>query len=261
MSKFIDRLSLALKGKVENLVNFTEIDSTHALTLRLMEQMDQEEMELPTTLFLAGGQSQGRGRRQRTWCSPPGGLYFSWVRSGISQSNIGRLPMLAAAASHSAVSSLGITAKIKWPNDILVQGKKLAGLLIHARHGDSAWAVISCGINLTTTPHIDDLDGLPATSVAAELACAQWDEWALKLVTTIVSEIHLNLTHPEPALAMWREHLVHRPGEPVSVRFASGEVVTGDFAGLTAEGFLRLTQGPDERVISTGDVVETGKSE
>jgi biotin-(acetyl-CoA carboxylase) ligase len=65
------------------------------------------------------------------------------------------------------------------------------------------------------------------------------------------------IADPAPALERWRRRLVHRPGDPISVRTASGAVENGHFAGLTDDGFLRLAQGTTERVVSGGDVIES----
>ncbi len=95
------------------------------------------------------------GRAGRSWFSPPGGLYLSWLAAKLAPETVAQLPMIAAAATHEALVRLGIEgAVIKWPNDLLVDGRKLAGLLFHARHGATTWAVVSVGINLKQAPSI-----------------------------------------------------------------------------------------------------------
>ena len=96
-----------------------------------------------------------------------GGLYLSWLRSGIKAETIAQLPMLAAAAAHDAIARIGVSdIRIKWPNDILVGGRKLAGVLVFARHGDTTWVTVGLGVNVETTPVLEESSGMPATSLA-----------------------------------------------------------------------------------------------
>jgi len=79
----------------------------------------------------------------------------------------------------------------------------------------------------------------------------------VRITTSFVRRLVEALADPAPALEGWRRGLVHRPGDPIAVRTASGAVETGHFAGLTDDGFLRLAQGATERVVSGGDVIES----
>ena len=155
-----------LAKHVENLVLFDVTDSTHALARKIIVGMDDESQRLGATLILTDRQDKGEGRGGRCWESPTGGLYMSWLRSGIKAETIARLPMLAAAAAHDAITRIGVSdARIKWPNDILVNGRKLAGILVFARHGDTTWVTVGLGVNLETVPDVDKTEGLPAISV------------------------------------------------------------------------------------------------
>jgi len=131
-----DRLISAVGPWSGNCLIFDQLDSTHLFARRLMEQLDTEDIPLSPTLVVAESQRTGLGRIQRKWSSDPGGLYFNVVWAMSDPSLISQLPMLAAAAVHKAVTKAGVkNAGIKWPNDILIAGAKLAGILIHARHG------------------------------------------------------------------------------------------------------------------------------
>ena len=165
--------------------------------------------------------------------------------------------MLAAAAAHDAVTGIGLdAATIKWPNDILIGGKKLAGILVHARHGDPTWTTVGLGVNLGPVPAVADQPPHPPTSVSEHLQPVEIESWSLEIATTFVVALCDSLRDSENALASWRRHLVHRLGETLAVRLSSGEVERGTFAGLTDDGFLRLRQGDIERVITGGDLVD-----
>ena len=259
MKTTVNGLADDLRGIVENIVFLSEVDSTHAQSIRLMNQLDEEEVELNATVLVAARQTCGVGRGVRRWESPSGGLYVSWIRSGLSSDAIAQLPMIAASAAHSAVVEVGaISAGIKWPNDILVDGKKLAGIIIHARHGATYWATVGLGVNLSTAPTLDGQAANPAIALAELVEPAPYESWCRALVARFVRSLTESVAVPQPAIDAWRGALIHNPGDRISVRLASGEIQTGTFKGLTEQGFLRLGLGDTERVITGGDVIEHG---
>lgn len=236
---------------------FDSVDSTHAVALRLMEQVDKEDLTLRPTLFVAATQSSGVGRGQREWVSPPGGLYLNWVAAGFSDEVVSYLPMLSAAATLLVLTEIGVgSATIKWPNDILVNGHKLAGLLVHARRSETALVTVGLGVNLRPVGPMSPEAIHQPTSLDEILG----EDTSLETVVTVVRGFIRRLVgfleDPAPALALWREKLGHRDGDPLKVRLATGEELTGLFAGLTADGFLRLQQDDGVRVVTGGDIVE-----
>ncbi len=257
MSALLNRLAEQLAGTAENIVVMDALDSTHAFAIRLLEQMDAESVPLPVTVVVARRQTEGVGRNGRGWRSPEGGLYLNWMVTHLHASVIRALPMLAAAAAHAAVTTLGVTgAAIKWPNDVLVDGRKLAGILVHAHHGQPTWATVGLGVNLSVTPPLGEAEVRQAVSVADLLGPAGWNERSAAVVTSFVRSLVHSLEEPGPALAAWKTHLVHRPGEAIQVRTTDGASLVGTFAGVTEEGFLRLGTSDGERIVSAGDVME-----
>ena len=262
MKALVGHLWDGLRHHLDALVLLDEIDSTHGLALRLIEQLDTEALTLRSALVVARSQSQGRGRGHNRWASPPGGLYLSWIRFALTSAEISSLPIAAAAAATRAVAGLGLGAvEVKWPNDLVVGGAKLGGILTHARHGPVTWVTVGLGVNLTRTPTGDELEGKRATSVADHLPERQWEEWAGPLAVSFVRGLEEGLARPHLARDEWQRRLVHRAGELLEVRLGSGEMVSGRFAGLTDEGFLRLATGPDHRVITTGELVDKASAE
>jgi len=105
------------------------------------------------TVVTAGEQTAGRGRQGRTWTAPPGGaLLYSALLRPLDDRHM-MLPLAVPLAVCEAAEALrpGLECGVKWPNDVLVDGRKLAGVLIEARPRDG-WAVIGVGLNLTITP-------------------------------------------------------------------------------------------------------------
>jgi len=254
----LGRIREELAAHVENLVLFKVIRSTHALARTLIAEMDDEQQNLGSTLILADRQDGGEGRGDRQWESPAGGLYMSWLRSGLTAETIAQLPMLAATAAHAAVTGIGVQdACIKWPNDILVNGRKLAGLLVFARHGETSWVTVGLGVNLETAPIIDNGDALLAASVADHVTKGDVDSWRHDIACTFVTELDLSMADPKPALEIWRSLLIQQPGDSITVRLASGKTVSGTLVDLSEEGFLRIRSNGEERVITGGDIIES----
>ena len=237
----LDNMTRELSEHVENLVLFQVTESTHVMARRVIAEMDDENQKLGATLIVADRQDSGEGRGDRKWESPEGGLYLNWLRSGLDAETIARLPMLAATAAHVAISGIGVSgARIKWPNDILVDGRKLAGLLVFARHGETNWVTVGLGVNLESAPTLDNAEALPATAVIDHVDGLDLENWRHALVCTFVTELGRSMKEPGPALARWRELLIQRPGDAMRVRISSGKVVTGTLVDLSEEGFLRL---------------------
>ncbi len=253
----LTRIAAAVRPLVTNVITFAALDSTHACALRLMAQADEEEVELHPTVILAGRQLHGVGRGGRHWVSPPGGLYLSWVRADLDGPRVARLPMVAAAAAHAAVTATGVRdLGIKWPNDLIVGGRKLAGILVQARHGEHTIATVGLGVNLRTVPRLDDRPLHPPVAATAVLEGADPQTLAESIATDFVAGLERGLAQPATAVETWRQALIHRPGDPVTVRTATGEEHRGRFLGVTDDGFLRLETDGGEFVASGGDVVE-----
>ncbi|MGK2932496.1 MAG: biotin--[acetyl-CoA-carboxylase] ligase [Solirubrobacterales bacterium] len=125
------------------------------------------------TLVTSDDQTGGRGRQGRAWASPPGGLAYSVVLRRPAEVP-GTLPLQVGVAVCEAVESLGIErAEVKWPNDIWVGGRKVAGILVEARPRDR-WAVAGIGLNVSVAPETlpEEVRG-SATSVGNGATIAQ----------------------------------------------------------------------------------------
>jgi BirA family biotin operon repressor/biotin-[acetyl-CoA-carboxylase] ligase len=255
--EFANRLAVAVKPAVDSVVLMQWLDSTHACSLRLIEQAEAEEIQIPPTLIVAYNQAEGVGRSGRKWESPEGGLYLNWVAAGVDPAVIPKLPMVAAAAGCEAVDRLGVEGGvIKWPNDLLVDGRKMAGILIHTRQGCTSWVSVGFGINLEFDP-VPSAEGLAgATAVADHLTAGDPASWSEELVRVFVAELAAGIADPDPLVDRWRDRLHHREGETMTVRFADGSETRGRFAGVTDEGHLRLEIDDGVRVISSADVIE-----
>jgi len=116
------------------------------------------------TVLVAGSQTAGRGRAGREWSSPEGSSLAVSILLRPKFENLTWLPLLAGLAMTRAVRSLGVAATLKWPNDVLVNERKLSGVLSELVDGSAV--IVGAGLNLTQTQ--DELPIANATSLALE---------------------------------------------------------------------------------------------
>jgi BirA family transcriptional regulator, biotin operon repressor / biotin---[acetyl-CoA-carboxylase] ligase len=200
----------------------------------------------------AESQTGGKGRSGRQWISPPGNLYASTlVRLQPADPLAPSLALVAAVAVHETVSAYAsaVPLMLKWPNDLLSDGRKLAGILLE-REQDAV--VVGIGINLAHHPDVIDR---PATSLGA-LGVGSPDPQLFLADLADAFQRWLQRWRGEgllPVRARWLE-TAHPAGTALSIR--SGEdMVDGLFDGLDEMGALRLRLADGRvRVIPAGDV-------
>jgi len=196
-------------------------------------------------------QTAGRGRQGRAWRSPPGNLIASTLaRLRPGDPPAPTLALVAAVALAETVEAFGVRATIKWPNDLLVEGAKLSGILLE-RAGDAV--VIGFGVNLAHYP--DDLDR-PATSLAAATGAPPDPDIFLAALAEAFAR-WLGRWRGEglgPVRARWLER-AHAAGSALTVHLPDGALVEGLFEGLDEGGALRLRLADGAvHVIHAGDV-------
>jgi BirA family biotin operon repressor/biotin-[acetyl-CoA-carboxylase] ligase len=217
--------------------------------------------------IVAGEQTAGRGRLQREWVSPKGaGLYFSIiVRPRFEQSSWPLLTMMAAVAVRDALlEAFALETDIKWPNDILVNEKKLCGILAETVETPLGRAVIvGIGINLTKGSFPPELDRI-ATDV--ETAGKQKPELEVvleALVRALVSyyQILQQPDGPEAIARAWSKRSSYSEGKRISVSFGV-ESLVGTTRGLERDGALRVETSEGEiNIVRAGDVTAVRSSD
>lgn len=238
-------------------VHFRSIGSTNA------EAMARAEGEAPLWI-VAECQTEGRGRRGRPWRSEPGNLYASLLLVDAGPPT--RLPELcfvAALAVHDAIRAVTgldpLRLALKWPNDVLLDGAKLVGILVEGvrrRDGRSA-TIIGIGVNCA---HFPDDTPYPATSLAA--AGVPTDAAALHRALDAALWERLAQWQRGAGFERIREAWTRRApgiGSAVSVRQGE-EAVEGIFEGLDVSGALVLRRADGTRqTISAGDVFPSAR--
>jgi BirA family biotin operon repressor/biotin-[acetyl-CoA-carboxylase] ligase len=200
-------------------------------------------------VVLADEQTGGRGRRDRAWASPPGGVWMSAVlRPDVPPARVPLRTLAMAVAVADAAREAGVDAHIKWPNDVLVgeADDKLAGILteMEGETDRMSWVVVGAGVNANV-----DADRLPegATSVRAEAG----DVPRRRFVARALERFDGLRGDDAGTLAAWRER-ASTLGRRVRVETPDGEVV-GRAVDVTGLGALRVETADGERTVHAGD--------
>lgn len=196
-------------------------------------------------------QTAGRGRQGRSWLSGPA-LCMSWIaRPAFPLSVGGLLPLMAAVVLAEYCATLGVRATVKWPNDLLVDGRKLAGVLCEARTGGARWAAaVGIGLNLRTPAGgwPDDVPGVALDALTA--TCPDQEAIAAAIADALDAALPrlATLGGRRALLADWMDW-----APPIGTPMRRGDLV-GRFAGLGSDGALHLTADHGLVVVHTGDV-------
>ncbi len=197
------------------------------------------------TVVLADRQTAGRGRHGHSWVSPPGNLYSSvLLRPAFGADRVCLLPLAAGVAVAEALAACGVEAQLKWPNDVLVGGRKIAGILAEGLAGASGVdvVVLGIGVNVNAAPA-----GLPpeirATAASLEgVTNRAWDP--VSVAAAVLPRLSvwydaLGRGDPRSIVAAWRDRSVPWWGRIVEVR-SGAEVIRGVARDVDANGGLRL---------------------
>jgi BirA family biotin operon repressor/biotin-[acetyl-CoA-carboxylase] ligase len=229
------------------IVAVAETGSTNADLLALARTGADEGLWLRADRQLAG-----RGRQGRAWDSPLGNFYGSTlVRLRSEDPPAATLALVAAVALEEAVAALVGPARLqlKWPNDLLLEGAKVSGILLE--RADDA-VVIGVGVNLAHHPALAER---PTTSLADHGAAITPADFAPRLADLFAAWLFLwRRDGLAPIIKRWSER-AHSVGTRLVANLPDGEVVTGAFVRLAADGalVLGLADG-SERVIHAADV-------
>lgn len=234
---------------------FSVLGSTNTEAIRRMEDGAPH-----LSLVVADEQTSGRGRSDRIWYTPPKvALSFSLIMrpERIGSISTPRLTGLGALAVCDVLQSdYGLPAEIKWPNDVLIAGSKLAGVLVEAQwQGDKIQsAVLGIGINVApeSVPSQGDLD-FPATSVETVFGNSV-DRWKLLKEVLVALLTRLPQLDQDDFIQAWEANLVYQQ-DLVQLIQGDAEPITGQLLGLSRDGFLnlRLLSG-EEKLFQSGDI-------
>lgn len=199
----------------------------------------------------ADEQTAGRGRLLRRWFSPPGNLYMSvLLRYDCPPARIGELSFVAALAVAETADRLlpkRLRAHLKWPNDVLVDGAKISGILLE--HAGAA-VILGIGLNVLYAP---ENSAYPTTTILASGGVATVDGALSSLLERL--EMFLMLWEREgfdPIRAAWLAR-AHQIGDALRINLGT-VAIEGSFGGVDATGALLLDTREGQKRILAGDV-------
>jgi BirA family biotin operon repressor/biotin-[acetyl-CoA-carboxylase] ligase len=207
----------------------------------------------------AEAQTGGRGRRGKSWVSPPGNLYATLLLTDPSPPALApQLSFVAGLAVHDAVCACApnLAPRLKWPNDLLLDGRKLSGMLIEAESQPRFSLAIGIGVNCVSHPTDT---GYGATDLQANNVAVAAQDLLLRLAAAM--NARLTQWGAGSGFAAIRSDWLDRAanlGETIMVRLPEREI-TGIFEGIDADGRLLLAT-PDKttETVAAGDVFTLG---
>lgn len=209
------------------------------------------------TLVWADQQTAGRGRRGRAWQSPPGNLYLSLVlRPPGPPVRAAQLGFVAALALSDALAPYAVTHELrcKWPNDVLLDGSKIAGILLESETGGGnavEFVILGMGVNLVAAPDVTEFPAIslkaagivpPSPGIALAAFAGHFDEWHRRWEGQGFA----------PIRRAWLDR-ASGVGQTIRVRLERASF-TGRFLDIDEEGGLLLDDAGVHRRIAAGEV-------
>lgn len=253
-------------GNLREIIRLEKTESSNLVALEL-----GEKGAASGTVVVAESQTAGRGRLNRTWHSPPGtGLYFSIIlRPHLKTVDLPKITLASGLALCKAIESeTALFPKIKWPNDLLLDGRKFGGILTetgvvsNSGPGSKSLVVVGVGLNLYPPENGFIAELLERATTLSETASG--DLAAEKLLEACVTAIEKEVQRLEKGdfqkiLLEWSERdAVY--GKRLTWVTPKGEAIQGFSLGLDANGLLRVKDGDGVvHAVISGDVKLAGK--
>jgi BirA family biotin operon repressor/biotin-[acetyl-CoA-carboxylase] ligase len=254
-----DMLRQRLKGSLfgKRIFHFFKVDSTNRVALELGHAGEPEG-----AVVLAEEQTAGRGRAGHTWHSErAAGIYVTLLlRPALAPVQAPLLTMMAGLSAHAAIQAqTGLVVDLKWPNDLLIDGKKAGGILteMHAEPGQVRFVIVGIGLNVNQEKFPGEL-GAMATSLRAQTGRPQSRlELLVRLLREFEGDYNRFLAHGA-ASVIERFTAVSSYACGKKVRVTNGkESFVGTTAGLGPEGLLQVTRDGGLLVtVISGEVAE-----
>lgn len=243
---------------VRGIITWDSLSSTQSLAEEIVDIYNEESLLPPLLVLISREQTGGKGRGAHEWFSPPGGIYLS-VIIPVAKDQINGLPLKAAMAlARFLLDSYGIDSRIRWPNDILVKGRKIAGLLTRVK-GEAG--IIGIGINLNipvsefVSREIKGAMSLSEVSNESLSFSSLKSRLVMKWIPLLNEMIGVPLNREE-----WSRWSYLQPGDMIRWE-EKGQIETGSYQGLDDHGFMLVSSGEVIRSVIDASNVRTDHSE
>ena len=207
--------------------------------------VSENKLEHPA-VFLAKEQTQGRGRYDRSFVSPKGGLYMTYVCP--ANEGFSLWAILSAVAVNRVLEMVGVHSFIKWPNDLKVEGKKICGILPESVVTDKRYVVMGIGVNINT----DENDLAEVKDIATSIYQTIGKKVSVKRFAKLLArELHsvFELENVEDTLEEYRQKC-----ETLTKQVVDSEGFSGIASKIADDGSLIVTNGEEEKEISWGEI-------
>ncbi|MEM2925458.1 MAG: biotin--[acetyl-CoA-carboxylase] ligase [Methanocellales archaeon] len=248
-----EEIKIGLKTEVigRELNYFQSVSSTNEVARELAEKGAGEGL-----VVLAESQTMGRGRLGRTWASPQGGIWLSIIlRPNLPPSNAHLLSLAAGVGAADAINKLGLEAKLKWPNDVMIRDKKVCGILLELAAEVEAinYAILGVGINANNELPVEIQK--TATTLKKELGReVERAKFVQELLLELEKKYFLFKRDPSVILNRWRA-LSNILGEKVQVKTLNENFI-GIARDISSDGSLiiEIEDGSIKQVMA-GDCI------
>ena len=239
---------------LESVALIARVSSTNLIARRIVSECIANQLALPQAIVIAGEQFAGIGRNARRWSSPAGkGIYATTLLTVAAR----ELPLFPLQMANIVASFLrdtfAIDARIKWPNDVVVDRRKIAGTLIEARMVEElAYVVIGTGINVEPA---DDAGRPNAISIreATTTPFENVDDVTARFILHVDRRLGEPF-RPDAILAEWNRLSVHQDGERIECVLGE-ETISGSWGGIDEHGRALLRRDGETTAISAGDLI------
>ncbi len=233
-------------------VELDDVDSTQAIAKGLAAKGAPEG-----TTVVAKSQSSGKGRLGRSWVSPTGGLYMSFVLRPESISKPELITLVTAVAVVDGIKNAnGLDTAIRWPNDIMARGRKLAGVIAEAQSDKRKITQVIVGVGVNCNAPVSNAAelGMEATSLTEELGKHSEISELKHSILDSFSHLYDRWRAGEDMMPLWKEH-VFTLTKPVSIKLKTDETAFSYQAvGIDSEGNLIVDRDGKQTVVRAEDL-------
>jgi BirA family transcriptional regulator, biotin operon repressor / biotin---[acetyl-CoA-carboxylase] ligase len=239
---------------LESVAVIPRVASTNMVARRIVSECIANEVSLPQGIIIAGEQFAGIGRNARRWSSPARKGIYATTLLTVAPEELPLVPLAMANIVASFVrETYGIDARIKWPNDVLVQRRKIAGILIEARtHEERVYVVIGTGVNVEPASDDDRPNAISIAEAAPESFKGIADATE-RFILFVDKKLGLRFDRTK-VLQEWRSMSVHTEGESIEC-VLHDRTVRGTWAGIDDHGRALLRSGDETLAVSAGDLI------
>ncbi len=233
---------------------FEEVESVQEIAIR-----EARKKVADWTVFCASRQTGGRGRFERKWVSPYGGLWMSFVFS--PEVYLNKAAAISVACAYFVAETLrneyGLQAFVKWPNDVILNDKKIGGILVTSiSEGELiVKAIVGIGLNVNFKPSLIGKAIFPATTILEETGKEFYLPGLLALILKKTKTEMKDMLKNTGKLKNAVEKILWKKGQEVTLRMPDDSFVSGRIKGLDEDCFLVLSTTSGEEKVLSGEFI------